>query len=209
MKLWECVSENRFLRVCVFVFHNIMKLWECVCEKTFLLVCRDLQWAPWSIFSTFRHLFHQYGINLTRFFFTHNLRILSSIDCHSNNFKIFSGTRNAVNPAPAPAQPVAGLCLFAYLYFTILWNCASVCVRKHVPCLRIRISQYYKIVRVYVWENVFACLRICISQYYETVTVCVWENMFRVCVFVFHKIMKLWECMCDNIIKIKGLNLKL
>ncbi len=55
--------------------------------------------GPWSIFSTFRHLFHQYGINLTRFFFTYSLRILSSIDWHSNNFKICSGTRNPVNPA--------------------------------------------------------------------------------------------------------------
>jgi hypothetical protein len=55
--------------------------------------------APWSIFSTFRYLFHQYGINLTGLFFTYSLRILSSTDWHSNNFKICSVTSNPVNPA--------------------------------------------------------------------------------------------------------------
>jgi hypothetical protein len=33
-----------------------------------------------QLFSTFRNLLNQHGINLTGFFFTHGLRILSSID---------------------------------------------------------------------------------------------------------------------------------
>ncbi len=32
--LCVCVCKNRLLRVCVFVFHNIVKLLVCVCEKT-------------------------------------------------------------------------------------------------------------------------------------------------------------------------------
>ncbi len=38
MKLWECVCENRFLRVFLFYLHIIVKLWECVCENRFLRV---------------------------------------------------------------------------------------------------------------------------------------------------------------------------
>ncbi len=52
-------------------------------------------------------------------------------------------------------------------------------------------------------------LRICISQYYEIARVCVWENRFLRILYL--NLTLLWNCesMCDNIIKIKGLNLKL
>ncbi len=104
-----------FLRLSIFILHEIWYFLLLILLDWVMLYAKIKWWktktcngAPWSIFSTFRYLFHQYGISLTGLFFTHSLRILSSIDWHSNKFKICSGPRNPVNPAP-PAPPVAGL----------------------------------------------------------------------------------------------------